>query len=235
MTPYYADEHVTIYCGDCRVWMVEHLIEVSGSIALITDPPYGIINQFGVMEGNGKRTLQFGWDEPEITETVLAVVGGLSVVADSAFVFCGADQFGKLIDSMRCEMTVKPAVWCKECPPPPGKGNWWPSAFELAIYGYRSGAFFGDDDPKRCNVFWYDSYRYGQPGKLDHPTQKPLALVRRIVNALAPPEGIALDPFMGSGTTLRAAKDLGRKAIGIEISERYCEIAAERMRQKVLF
>jgi site-specific DNA-methyltransferase (adenine-specific) len=66
---------------------------------------------------------------------------------------------------------------------------------------------------------------------LDHPTQKPIRLLRRI---LPMTKGTILDPFMGSGTTLRAAKDLGRKAIGIEIEERYCEIAAQRLGQEVL-
>lgn len=66
----------------------------------------------------------------------------------------------------------------------------------------------------------------------DHPTQKPIRLLRKIL--LLTDEQVVLDPFMGSGTTLRAAKDLGRKAIGIEIEERYCEIAANRLRQEVL-
>lgn len=67
---------------------------------------------------------------------------------------------------------------------------------------------------------------------VDHPSPKPLALFRWLVAELS--EDSVLDPFMGSGTTLRAAKDLGRKAIGIEIEERYAEIAAKRMSQSVM-
>lgn len=66
---------------------------------------------------------------------------------------------------------------------------------------------------------------------IDHPCPKSLSLMRWLVGGT---EGLVLDPFMGSGTTLRAAKDLGRPAIGIEIEERYCEIAANRLRQEVL-
>lgn len=70
----------------------------------------------------------------------------------------------------------------------------------------------------------------------DHPCERPVALYRWALNYIPPARaGLVLDPFMGSGTTLRAAKDLGRKAIGIEIEERYCEIAARRMAQEVLF
>lgn len=69
----------------------------------------------------------------------------------------------------------------------------------------------------------------------DHPTIKPLKLMEYLcVLTKTPTGGIVLDPFMGSGTTLRASKDLGRKAIGIEIEEKYCEIAARRMSQEVL-
>ncbi len=70
----------------------------------------------------------------------------------------------------------------------------------------------------------------------DHPTVKPVALMRYLCRLLAPPAGgTVLDPFMGSGSTMRAAKDLGLRAIGVELEERYCEIAARRLAQGVLF
>jgi DNA modification methylase len=67
-----------------------------------------------------------------------------------------------------------------------------------------------------------------------HPAQKPLELMAWCISECPDQPQTILDPFMGSGTTLRAAKDLGRKAIGIEIEERYCEIAAKRMEQEIL-
>jgi site-specific DNA-methyltransferase (adenine-specific) len=76
-----------------------------------------------------------------------------------------------------------------------------------------------------------DGWTNGAP----HPTTKPERLMRDLVGLFTDPGDLILDPFMGSGTTLRAAKDLGRRAIGIEIEERYCEIAAKRMAQEVLF
>jgi site-specific DNA-methyltransferase (adenine-specific) len=69
----------------------------------------------------------------------------------------------------------------------------------------------------------------------NHPTEKPVALVSTFIGLITQPGEIVLDPFMGSGTTLLAAKLEGRRAIGIEIEEKYCEIAANRLRQKVLF
>jgi site-specific DNA-methyltransferase (adenine-specific) len=68
-----------------------------------------------------------------------------------------------------------------------------------------------------------------------HPCPKPVEWALWLVERCCPASGTVLDPFMGSGTTLRAAKDIGRKAIGIEIEEKYCEIAAKRLAQEVLF
>jgi site-specific DNA-methyltransferase (adenine-specific) len=69
----------------------------------------------------------------------------------------------------------------------------------------------------------------------NHPTVKPLALMRYLIKLVTPPGGLILDPFLGSGSTAYAAMDLGFYCVGIEIEEKYCEIAAKRMSQEVLF
>jgi len=79
---------------------------------------------------------------------------------------------------------------------------------------------------------WSGLLRTTERGEFYHPTQKPVALMEWCLQFF--PAGTVVDPYMGSGSTLRAAKDLGRRAIGIEIEEKYCEIAAKRLSQEVL-
>jgi site-specific DNA-methyltransferase (adenine-specific) len=101
-----------------------------------------------------------------------------------------------------------------------GFGNWIP----CLIYAAEDYPLFGPRQDAR-------SFVVGLEPKPEHPSPKPLNVMRWILGCL--PGETVLDPFMGSGTTLRAAKDLGRRAIGIEIEERYCEIAAKRLAQEV--
>lgn len=238
MTPYYQDDACTIYCGDCRDVLPG--LGRGESSAMIVDPPYAIVNQFGTQSRlDGNRVLQFEWDGPECLPVVIE---GLRLGCESlpktaaVFAFAGLDSIGATVDVIRSfGFTVKPAAWVKECPAPACKGNWWPSGFEIACYAYRGSPYFGDANPKRSNVFYSDSYRHGQPGKVDHPTQKPLGMIRHIIQSVVPVGGQCLDPFMGSGTTLVAAKLEGRRAVGIELNEKYCEIAANRLAQGVLF
>ena len=104
---------------------------------------------------------------------------------------------------------------------------WKPNHEEIYVLGTgfvgkrTSGVLYFISD-RECN---------GVVRERSHPTEKPLPL---IVELLSKAPGTILDHFMGSGTTLRAAKDLGRQCIGIEISEAYCEIAARRLGQEVL-
>lgn len=86
----------------------------------------------------------------------------------------------------------------------------------------------------RLGVFTHVKNVTGSRASSPHPTTKPLALMRDLVALFTDEDDVIIDPFMGSGTTLRAAKDLGRRAIGIEINEDYCRIAVERLRQSVM-
>lgn len=218
----------TLYLGDCR-----DILPTLGPVdAVVTDPPYGIINRFGVQnKKNGVRRLQFDWDNYLNNDDIIGAIVDAVRKAPSFFVFCGMSQISHIEATLIGDFTVKPAVWIKACPPPALSGNWWPSGFEFALYGYRTGAWFGDDDSSRVNVFYTDTYRHSIRAneKVDHPTQKWLPLMEKIVSSVVPSSGICLDPFMGSGTTGVACAKLGRKFIGIEIEPKYFDIACRRI------
>ena len=108
-----------------------------------------------------------------------------------------------------------------------GLGNGWRHSHELIVHGAWDTTEYAEGF--RRNVI---SARTVASVERDHASEKPIEVLAHLISAH--PTGLVLDPFMGSGTTLRAAKDLGRKAIGIEIEERYCEIAVRRLAQGVL-
>ena len=201
-TPYYQDDAVTIYHGDCREILPELEFD-----AIVTDPPYGIgANRMTL--GNGRKRIDRGdldWDSapPDLAPLF---------AADVPTIIWGGNYF-----------TLPPSsrwlVWDK------GTGANDFADCELAWTNLNGVV-------KRFFRSWVGANaRQHAEGVRFHPTQKPLELMAWCVGFT---EGTVLDPFMGSGTTLRAAKDLGRKAIGIELEERYCETAAERMGQEVM-
>jgi site-specific DNA-methyltransferase (adenine-specific) len=106
--------------------------------------------------------------------------------------------------------------------------GWYMNSEAILVFS-RNGASW----PKSVR-FHSDTYLVSPWGKNGHPNFKPPNVIVDLAQHLSTDKSVILDPFMGSGTTLRAAKDLRRRAIGIEIEERYCETAAKRLEQEVL-
>jgi len=220
----------TLYLGDCR-----EILPTLGQVdAVLTDPPYEIKNKFAdAKTKSGTRIMSFEFDVAGVTENVVIPAISMAIEKSNSFhIFCGFEQYKDIAELARIKKFV-PKPWAKQklCSPPAMPGNWWPSAFELAIYGYKSGAYFNDVDPKRKNLMVFDSYRHGIRGeeKIAHPTQKWLPMIQYLVKTICPSDGVVLDPFMGSGTTGVACENLDCKFIGIEIDEKYFDIACKRV------
>ncbi len=236
MKPYYDEAGITIYHGDCR----EILPTLPKVDAVVTDPPYGL-SGVGAKATHGRRRRVVFFENDDMccglahVETIrraAELTGALTVYA-----WLGHQQFSLATSVFEDDGWItRFLVWARKCPAPPPPGAGWPSGASLCLYAYKPGREWvpSPSDTPRSNVIEADAYRHGQPGKNGHPTQMRECLVAIPIGCSVPEGGTVLDPFMGSGTTLRAAKDLGRKAIGIEIEEKYCEIAAERMGQEVL-
>jgi len=212
VSPYYDHKGITIYHADCR----QVLPQLGGGIDLVlTDPPYGIGEARGKNKTrtNAAAARDYGvaaWDDAPPSRWIFDWLFELSKYQ----IVFGGNYFG--LPPASCWL-----VWDKD-----NTGDF--ADCELAWTNL----------PKAVRKFvWRWNGMLQEPGgpkeERFHPTQKPLAVMRWALS-MVPEAKTVLDPFMGSGTTLRAAKDLGLKAIGIEIEERYCEIAARRLSQEVL-
>lgn len=218
-TPYYQDDHVTIYHGDCLDMLP--LLEFD---VIVTDPPYGINHDTDYLSMQGTPAFKKTHGNHH-GRRHYRVIGDAEPFDPTWLLKWPAALFGVNHYSSRVPDGWTWHVWDKR----DGLGSNMLADAEIWATSWGSG-------PTR--VFRYKWLGYMRPRgaetTFDHPTAKPAALMRHIIDEARTPPGTILDPFMGSGTTLRAAKDLGRKAIGIEIDESYCEIAARRMGQEVL-
>jgi len=205
MTPYYEHAGISIFCGDCR----EILPQLPKCDLLLTDPPYGIN---AARDRNSQKWgwRDFGingWDAERPSDETLKKC----MAAARHSIIWGGNYFPALLMP-----ESKWLIWDK------GQTDFSLADCEMAFCSWN-GAI------RRIN---YSRALALQEAK-QHATQKPVPVMNWCIMQAPDACDTILDPFMGSGTTLRAAKDLGRRAIGIEIEERYCEIAAKRLAQEV--
>jgi DNA modification methylase len=209
--PYYDHAGITIYHGDC----LEILPELGQVDCVITDPPYGY-SYSSSWGASWKNTVIKNDDSTFVRDKVLSLIPEIPWAC-----------FGSW--RVRPPKETKTVlVWDKG--PASGMGDLsipWKCSFELICIGGVGWYGKRDEGVLRGHVV-----PPSEPAGRRHPNEKPVSLIAALLRKA--PYGIVFDPFMGSGTTLRAAKDLGRRAIGIEIEERYCEIAAKRLSQEVL-
>lgn len=232
MNPYFEEDGITIYHGDCR----EVLPQIEADLC-ITDPPYGIGRAYGDSYDDRKDGY-WEWFVP-----------CLDLIRSRFPILCHTHRSIHAVEWVKGWDWI--AVWNKPYSAGAriGNSNILPHWEPIFLYGiYKLGceresfpdviSFNPETSPARVNMG--TTCKNASPRNKEkvesngHPLPKPIALMKFLVSRLSNEGQSICDPFMGSGTTLRAAKDLGRRAIGIEIEEKYCEIAAKRLAQKVM-
>jgi len=233
MKPYYEDEHATLYAGDC----LEVLAALPRRIVdtVLTDPPYSSggrresarsvrksmtrgTSDDDWIAGDAMSTAGFVWTMREFavrTREVMKVGGHLLSFIDWR-------MYPNLVLALEtADLRQMPTlVWDKVNF---GMGSQFRNRHEWIAHF----AFGTPVKPQRrdvANVLAFPAVRKG-----DHPTEKPGPLLETLISVVTPVGGVVLDPFAGSGSTLCAAKTLGRKSIGIELDERFAEVAAKRL------
>ena len=221
MTPYYADERVTLYLGDCR-----EVTEWLTADVLVTDPPYGRGWKQGALRPGNDHAGIAGDRDTKTRDAALAMWGSVRP----------AIVFGDL-------MLAPPAgtkqVGIYKKPPDAGQRGaiaghrrdvealYWLGGWPSGIGG-RSSVYA----TRAPSVVSFSAARYRNDRGSGHPHAKPMDVMEDLISGC--PDGTIADPFAGCGPTLVAARNLGRHAIGVEIDERYAERAAKRLCQDVL-
>ncbi len=237
---FYDESGITLYCGDCRQVLPHVECEV-----LITDPDYGVGIDFSKPRQNGQRghsmlgrSLGATALSPEqAIELAFSALRLPLILRGYAVVFWAAEWWRLNVFGLRAQQegwNVRHlGIWYK----PNGSGV---SGHGIARR-WEPWFWLHREKSKREGEWGYlpdciDVSRVMQHMRegVDHPTQKPEELLRRLIRFFSICNDRILDPFAGSGTTLVAAKNLRRRAIGIEIEPKYCEIAVKRLRQEVL-
>lgn len=219
MSLFYEDEFVQLHHGDCRA-----IREWTRADVLVTDPPYGIRWEGVANYTRGTRS------DRRTMGNEMPIAGDGDLGARDAVLEMWGDRPAIVFGTWRRERpagTKHRLVWWKRGQAPgPTRSPFVIQDEEIYI--------LGDGWPKASSpmrsVISTDESRSRAVADVGHPTPKPVALMEALIERTPP--GVIADPFAGSGSTLIAARNLGRKAIGVELEERYCEIIATRLSQQ---
>lgn len=214
MAPYYQHNGITIYCGDCR----EILPGLKGIVSLIADPPYGLGLKFNYGKRYGAYPMESVSFPPVVGDDI--PFDPTHLLGYENIIIWGAENYTDKLPVNR-----KWLIWDKRTDLIPSRNQ-----------GDGEMAWTNQEGSNRIfRHIWDGMIKDSERGTpRQHPTQKPVALMHWCIQQIKEPRLIC-DPYMGSGTTLVAAKNLGYPAIGIEISEAYCEIAVKRLQQVSMF
>jgi DNA modification methylase len=209
--PYYERDGITLYHGDCR----EVLAEVQDVGLVLTDPPYGIAHPTNYHTvGRDALAPCRDWGEQ--------ITGDAEPFDPSPFLRWPCILWGANYYASRLPESSGWLVWDKLRPHDLDQAT-----CEMAWTNFVKGA-------RVFRHLWHGMIRGSEKSELLHPMQKPLVRMEWCLSLKWTPPGLVLDPYCGSGPVLEAAHKLGRSAIGIEIEERWCEVAARRLDQGVL-
>lgn len=235
MKPYYEESGITIYHGDA----LRLLPELSGDL-VCTDPPYSFQSKGGGLYGEwGSRS---GFPDHKQREYVQKLeelnccdfypVPFLDLVNAPSIVACmNKELLDVYIAWARSKKLLFDVHVMSKSNPIPAKSSHFLHDLEYLVVMRKPKSYFSSDAPFHNYRKLFAAYNDGE--KL-HPAQKPLGLMAKYIAVLCPMGGTVIDPYMGSGTTLLAAKNLGRIAIGVDSDEKCCEMAADRLRQSVM-
>ena len=237
MKPYYQDDLVTLHHGDCR-----EILPGLAADSLVTDPPYAVGkngDMLGFVSANWseKATHSRGYadHDPQAFAELMLESFGLAhetlPAGATGIAFCGNRTFHQMVTQIEAVgfQPLDVLVFASQ-----GVAK---STTTLAPGHEIASLFRKPGPPRHLNPDWKQSNRFDlrKPREsVDHPTPKPVRWMEVAVGLASSPGDVVLDPFAGSGATLRAAKNLGRKSIGIELDERYCELVASRLAQGAL-
>lgn len=236
MTPYYEKDGIVLYHGDCR----EVLAGLGTVDHVITDPPYEAeAHTQGRRAYSGRRSAEHPKGIAEERPLAFAAIDeqqrtdvGAHLARLSQgwiLVFCQVEATQAWRAALEPARYIRTQIWVKPDGTPQFTGDRPGMGYESIVTCWA-----GESRPR-----WNGGGRHGVYYAMtvkgsEHQTPKPEPLMRELVALFSDPGELVLDPYAGSGTTLRACKDLGRRCIGVELNERYCEIAARRLDQNVL-